>query len=269
VSVKPIVRLTSAHPPTFGHWSRKEDFKHQTSERGLATNEYPAPLQWVGSLGSELEMSMRSATSRRLSSRSFLPLAVLTLVAPMMFPSSVLAEDRCSGHELLSTPRSKTSCRNVGPELLVSPDKTLRALVFPVDTSLNATPDMESRVVIRSSGGATLASKDYSSPRGMNGYYVYRAQWSPDSEFFVFSMVSSGGHSPWSFPIMIYGRKGSRIVSFSDMIDGRPTVSGDFSFSGAHTLTASTWKEEGALEDKVAVTINLEKAFDKLTSSSR
>jgi hypothetical protein len=64
---------------------------------------------------------------------------------------------------------------------------------------------MESRVVIRTSNGETLNSKDYSSPRGFNGYYVVNAKWSPDSRFFVYSMSSSGGHSPWQFPMAVYG----------------------------------------------------------------
>jgi hypothetical protein len=51
------------------------------------------------------------------------------------------------------------------------------------------------------------------------------------------------------------------------MIDGRPTVSGDFSFSGPHTLVASTWKQPGALDDKVAVTVDLQQAFEKLPAS--
>jgi hypothetical protein len=59
---------------------------------------------------------------------------------------------------------------------------------------------MESRVVIRSVDGDTLNSINHASPRGMNGYYVDTAEWSPDSQFFVYSMVSSGGHSPWSHP---------------------------------------------------------------------
>ncbi|MBA0084059.1 MAG: peptidase dimerization domain-containing protein, partial [Acidobacteria bacterium Pan2503] len=68
-----------------------------------------------------------------------------------------------------------------------------------------------------------LISKDYSSPRGANGYYVVNAKWSPDSQFFVYSMSSSGGHSPWSFPMMVYGRQKNRIAGFSDMINGEPT----------------------------------------------
>jgi hypothetical protein len=172
--------------------------------------------------------------------------------------------DSCSGHQLLSTPRAETSCQTVKPQIFVSPDKKTHAVVLPAEVSLDATPDMESRVVIRSAAGDTLNSQDYSSPRGSNGYYVVTAQWSPDSQFFVFSLSSSGGHSPWSFPMKVYGLKQNAFADFSGMINGNPTVSGDFKFSGPHTVTASTWKQPGDTDDKVPVTVDLEAAFAKL-----
>jgi len=178
------------------------------------------------------------------------------------------ADDACSGHKLLSTPRPELSCYDVKPLIFPSPDGALRALVLPVDVSLYATPDMESRMVIRTSKGDTVTSKDYSSPRGANGYHVLNAKWSLDSQFFVFSMSSSGGHRPWSFPIMVFGHKRNFIASFSDMIDGNPTISPDFDFIGPHTLVASTWKQPGAIDDKVTVTVDLEEAFGKLPSSN-
>jgi hypothetical protein len=195
-------------------------------------------------------------------------IAVLAMACAMLRPVHAFAEAPCSGHKLLPKPRPEASCRTVVPQIFISPDKTLHASVFPTDVSLDATPDMESRVVIRSRGGDTLTSKDHSSPRGANGYYVYAAKWSPDSQFFVYSMTSSGGHSPWSFPIMVYSRKSNSIASFSDMINGLPTLTGKFEFSGPHTVTASTWKETGALEDKVPIKVDLEEAFTKLKPSS-
>jgi hypothetical protein len=182
-------------------------------------------------------------------------------------PENVFAEVVCSGHEALSSPRPEASCLNVPPEIFESPDKKLRAVVFPVDISLDTTPDMESRVVIRASDGNTLTSKDYSSPRGMNGYYVDRGQWSPDSQFFVYSLVSSGGHSPWSFPIMVYSRQKNATAKFSDMINGNPTLSGEFLFAGPHVLSAVTWKKPGALDEQVPIKVDLEAAFKKLTPS--
>jgi hypothetical protein len=192
------------------------------------------------------------------------PISIAAATAAVLVSADALADSLCSGHKLLTKPRPEVSCRNVVPEIFVSPDRTLRALVFPSDISLDATPDMESRVVIRSSGGDTVTSRDYSSPRGANGYFVDNAKWSPDSQFFVYSMMSSGGHSPWSFPIMVYSRKQKRIAPFSDMIGGYPTLSGDFKFSGPHTLVATTWKQTGALDDKVPISVDLDAAFEKL-----
>jgi hypothetical protein len=64
---------------------------------------------------------------------------------------------------------------------------------------------------------------------------------------------------------MVYGRKSSLIAKFSDMIDGKPTLSGEFGFSGPHTVAATTWRQSGSLDDKVSITVDLEKAFEKLT----
>jgi hypothetical protein len=136
--------------------------------------------------------------------------------------------------------------------------------VLPVDVSLNATPDMESRVVIRSVDGDTLNSINHASPRGMNGYYVDAAGWSPDSQFFVYSLISSGGHSPWSHPTVVYSVERNRFAHLSEMIDGRPLLSEKFQFTGQHELTATTWKKEGAPDEPVPVTVDLATAFDKL-----
>jgi hypothetical protein len=194
-------------------------------------------------------------------------LAIAGLSSATLVSVPALAEVVCSGHKLLPRPRPELSCSSIKPRIYPSPDGALRALVLPVDVSLYATPDMESRVVIRTSNGDTVTSKDYSSPRGTNGYYVVNAKWSPDSQFFVYSMSSSGGHSPWSFPMMVYSRQKKRIAGLSDMIDGRPTLSPDFHFAGPHTLVAETWKEPGSLDDKVPVTVDLEDAFAKLPAA--
>jgi hypothetical protein len=193
-------------------------------------------------------------------------LAVLGMAAALL-PANAAERVGCSGHELLAKPRPEGSCSDLKPRIYPAPDRALHALVLPADISLDTTPDMESRVVLRGAKGDTLTSKDHSSPRGMNGYYVVTAKWSPDSQFFVYSLSSSGGHSPWSFPMWVYSRAKNAIVSFSDMIKGNPTVSGDFTFTGPHSVTASTWKQPGSPDDKVAVTVDLEDAFAKLPAA--
>jgi hypothetical protein len=202
----------------------------------------------------------------RLPSLMAASIAITAAAAPLA--GTVRADETCSGHQLLPTPRPEMSCLTFSPELFVSPDKATRAVVYPTDISLYATPDMESRVVFRSSDGTTLTSQDYSSPRGANGYYVFHGQWSPDSQYFVFSLSSSGGHSPWSFPVKVYSVKKKLIANFSDMMGG-PTVSGQFQFSGPHTLVASTWKKPGAADDAIPVSVDLDAAFGKLATSTR
>lgn len=196
--------------------------------------------------------------------RGFPQLIIALIALAWLMPRQAAAEIQCEGHELLSTPRPEGSCATTLVKRYASPDKKLHATVLPVEISLNATPDMESRVVIRSVDGDTLNSMSYASPRGMNGYYVDTAQWSPDSQFFVYTLVSSGGHSPWSHPTMVYSVQHNRFGHLSDMIEGRPLLSEKFQFSGQHELTATTWRKEGAPDDPVPVTVDLAAAFDKL-----
>ena len=155
------------------------------------------PSRWFARIAPVGCANWRSALELRLI--WVLLLANLAMSSALL-PAEALADARCSGHKALSKPRPEGSCREIVPEIFVSPDKLLRALVLPADISLDTTPDMESRVVIRSNSGNTLTSKDHSSPRGMNGYYVYRAKWSPTSQFFVYSWYPRAaippGHSP-------------------------------------------------------------------------
>jgi hypothetical protein len=141
----------------------------------------------------------------------FSKLTMCLMAIALLVPRMALAENQCAGHELLSTPRPEGSCANTLVMIYASPNKKLHASVLPVDVSLNAPPDLESRVVIRSVDGDTLNSINHASPRGMNGYYVDIAEWSPDSQFLVYSMVLSGGYSPWSHPTVVYSVERNRL----------------------------------------------------------
>ena len=62
-------------------------------------------------------------------------LSALTILLMTLLPADGFGQEPCSGHKLLSKPRPEASCRNVAPQIFVSPDKALRALVLPVDVS--------------------------------------------------------------------------------------------------------------------------------------
>ena len=82
---------------------------------------------------------------------------VLSILAAALSPATADAEEPCSGHQFLQTPRPEASCQMLVLEIFVSSDQATHAVVLPVDVSLYATPDMESRVV--TSNGDTLTSE--------------------------------------------------------------------------------------------------------------
>ncbi len=81
-----------------------------------------------------------------------------------LLPAYGFAAAPCSGHKLLPKPRPQASCLQVLQQVYASPDKALRAVVLPADVSLYATPDMESRVVIRTSNGDPIRRTAVAAP---------------------------------------------------------------------------------------------------------
>jgi hypothetical protein len=96
-----------------------------------------------------------------------------------------------------------------------SPDKDVVAIIATTK-AVEATE--ESSIEFRSSSGKVLGRMDYSSPDGEHGYGVVKAAWTPDSEFFVYSLESSGGHQAWHSPVHFYSRKRAQIFSLDDTL---------------------------------------------------
>lgn len=117
---------------------------------------------------------------------------------------------------------------------VTSPDQKLRACVLSVGKHPSP-PFNESRIEIRDMNGAVLARKDFKSPDGEHGRNVQKAEWSPNSQFFVFSTASSGGHSPWHWQTYFYDRQ-RKIFKEVDDFTG-PIIKRSFK------LTAPDWIE--------------------------
>lgn len=117
---------------------------------------------------------------------------------------------------------------------LTSSDQQLRACVLSVGKHANP-PFNESRVEIHDMKGAILATKDFKSADGEHGRNVQEMEWSPNSQFFVFSTASSGGHSPWHWQTYLYDRKGKVFKEVDDFTG--PVIKRNFK------LTAPDWIE--------------------------
>ena len=133
-----------------------------------------------------------------------------------------------------SVPQPPASTQPVSCPGVTSPDQQLRACILSVGKHPNP-PFNESRIEIRSMAGSVVATKDFKSPDGEHGRSVQKSEWSPDSQFFVFSTASSGGHSPWHWQTYFYDR-GRRTFKEVDDYTG-PVIKRNF------RLSAPDWIE--------------------------
>ena len=116
-----------------------------------------------------------------------------------------------------------------------SPDKHLLAVVDPVrNPTLHVAT--ESIISIRDDHGNTLQKHGFASQDGEHGYEVDGVKWTPDSQYCVFRLRSSGGHSPMFAPIVFWSRKTSRFYSLNDY-----TADQAFSVRAPAKVNASTW----------------------------
>jgi len=122
-------------------------------------------------------------------------------------------------------------------EKFVSPDKRLVAIVVPADKH-EGYEELESRVEIHSRGGAPLCAHDFSSDDGEHGYGVDGAQWTPNSQFFVFRLRSSGGHSPMNAPVVFWSRKTNRFYDLKGY-----TADVTFSVTAPDNVSVDTWTD--------------------------
>jgi hypothetical protein len=131
---------------------------------------------------------------------------------------------------------------------VTSPDQKLRACVLSVGKHPNP-PFNESKVEIRDRNGVLIASKDFKSPDGEHGRNVQKAEWSPDSQFFVFSTASSGGHSPWHWQTYFFDCTRQALKEVDDFTG--PVIKRNF------ILTSPDWIEvivQGTPADSMDIT---------------
>jgi hypothetical protein len=131
--------------------------------------------------------------------------------------------------------QKRTTPRTV--EKYRSPDNALVAIVTSTQVP-EAT--RESRVEIRLKAGKVLAKMNYSSENGEQGYGVTKAVWTPDSQYFVYSLESSGGHQAWHSPVQFYNRRHSKIQSLDDALNDS-VMNPDFTISAPDKVRVELW----------------------------
>ena len=136
---------------------------------------------------------------------------------------------------LTSCATSAPQPANFGCQGADSPDHQLRACV--VEVGKFPPPLNESRVDIHDTSGKVVASRNFGSPKGDQGRSVVHSAWTPDSNFFVFSTRSSGGHSPWHWNTYFYSRKKNTFSLLDDTIGA--VIKPDFTVKAPDVVEAT------------------------------
>jgi hypothetical protein len=92
-----------------------------------------------------------------------------------------------------------------------SPNGSLVAVIKTVNRS-------ESELSIRAPSGELLFQKSYVSKDGEHGFGVVKAQWTPDSQYFLYSLASTGGHQPWHSPVDFFDRRRFQVRSLDTVL---------------------------------------------------
>jgi|SRR5271169_97367 len=149
---------------------------------------------------------------------------------------------------LYAQPESKT---------VRSPDKSIVAKI--ISTGKREDAGSESRIEIRTVKGKLLCSKSYLSDDHSHGDQIWKAEWTPDSKFFVFNSVSSGGHQPGHVLTRFWMRNENKI----DVLDPYVGiwVMGDFKLKTPDSVTVvvSDRLPSGKIVDTLTRSVSLGK----------
>ncbi len=115
-----------------------------------------------------------------------------------------------------------------------SPNEELQALIIPVGGK--GYEAFESRVEIRTARGILRRLRNFSSPDHNHGEGVRHAEWTSDSQFFVFNTFSSGGHQPWHVATYFYRVRDHKFYSLDSFVG---SITSAFALEGRNTVVTT------------------------------
>jgi hypothetical protein len=108
---------------------------------------------------------------------------------------------------------------------------------------LSGHEDSESRIEFYSPQNEMLCALDYSSEDSEHGFGAVKAAWTPDNNYFVFSLTSSGGHQPWHAPTLFYSLRDNSIHSLDSYIDAGISK-GAFTLKDPNVVLTEVWRDQ-------------------------
>ena len=116
-------------------------------------------------------------------------------------------------------------------------------VIFPIG-KLSGHGDSESRIEFYSLQNQLLCALDYSSEDSEHGFGIVKAAWTPDNNYFVFSLTSSGGHQAWHAPTLFYSLRDNSIRSLDGYVKAAGISKGAFALQAPDVVLTEVWREE-------------------------
>lgn len=140
-------------------------------------------------------------------------------------------------------------------------------MILPIRkwTSEPAYRSYESKLEFYSPQQELLCALDYSSEDHEHGFGVVKAAWTPDNNYFVFSLASSGGHQAWHAPTLFYSVRDYEIRSLDSYTDAVGISRGEFTLKAPNEVLTSVLIQG---EEEVSVKFRLDKLVEKSKRTS-
>lgn len=122
-----------------------------------------------------------------------------------------------------------------------APDGGAHVVVVAVSKEAGRS-ESESRIEFQSSDNRISCGIDYSSDDSEHGFGVAKAEWTPDSQYFVFSLTSSGGHQPWHAPTQFLSRRDGTVRTLDDYFAAAGISTADFQLVAPNTVKTEVWE---------------------------
>jgi len=130
-------------------------------------------------------------------------------------------------------------------KIFESPDRKCEAVILVANESA------EFILEVRDSAEHVLFKKDYTSINQDGGLTLAQAQWTSDSQFFVYSTWHAGGHQAVNSPTFAYSRTANKIFDLQDRL-GYIDVS-DFTLSSPDVIHTEVWDIEAQVSHKTTL----------------
>jgi hypothetical protein len=133
---------------------------------------------------------------------------------------------------LLETPASKVEYKT----------KDGSRVIIVAAKKTNQEAGQENTVEFYSPQDRKLCSLDFSSEDGEHGFGVVKVAWTPDENYFVLSLTSSGGHQAWHAPTVFFSVRNKEIRSLDSFTSAAGISKGDFRLQPPNIVLTEVWE---------------------------